>query len=552
MYRPTDPQESLLETYYWLPPETAERIKKTWAWIFRLEALPLIDEEPFKAFYHPSLGAPNKSIRMVIGVLILKEMFDYTDEEALQSLSFNLCWQVALGLKPEEAYFCQKTLHNFRVNLIKHELGMVVFKDTASKIIARLEIDTSRQRLDSTHVVSNIAVLSRLSLFCETIRVFLRGVHKQAEYEFEGIPISLCRRYLKDDGSSTSYDDAKPSKARRRLAVSARDVWRLLNRFAASEEISQLESYTMLKRLFDEQCEVKPEEDVPPPDEEDADRGEEPVPVIVKANKDVASDSLQTPHDPDVTYSGHKGKGYSVQLMETCNNEDKPEILTEAETTPACESDRQATMPLLRDLNERDICPEECVADTLYGATETVIEGMKLGIEILTPLAGPKTDPPAEEEVTVGDFDIDIAGERPATCPAGHPAVRETRDTDQGQEKVEAIFASEHCAACVLQDRCPAKALADGSRVLKTTLLDNIVARRRRYQATSEFQRRYNIRAGIEGTNSEMKRAHGLRKLRVRGHPRVRLAVYLKAVACNMKRMVRYLQNQDQMAEVAA
>ena len=28
-------------------------------------------------------------------------------------------------------------------------------------------------------------------------------------------------------------------------------------------------------------------------------------------------DSLQNPSDPDATYSGHKGQGYQVQIMET-------------------------------------------------------------------------------------------------------------------------------------------------------------------------------------------------------------------------------------------
>ena len=61
---------------------------------------------------------------------------------------------------------------------------------------------------------------------------------------------------------------------------------------------------------------------------------------------------------------------------------------------------------------------------------------------------------------------------------------------------------------------------------------------RRRAEATEEGRKRYAIRAGIEGTNSELKRAHGLGRLRVRGGRRVRLAVYLKALACNFKRMV--------------
>ena len=55
---------------------------------------------------------------------------------------------------------------------------------------------------------------------------------------------------------------------------------------------------------------------------------------------------------------------------------------------------------------------------------------------------------------------------------------------------------------------------------------------------SEEWRKRYDIRAGIEGTNSELKRAHGLGRLRVRGGRRVRLAVYLKALACNFKRMV--------------
>ena len=64
------------------------------------------------------------------------------------------------------------------------------------------------------------------------------------------------------------------------------------------------------------------------------------------------------------------------------------------------------------------------------------------------------------------------------------------------------------------------------------------IERRRRAEATEEWRKRYDIRAGIEGTNSELKRAHGLGRLRVRGGRRVRLAVYLKALACNFKRMV--------------
>ena len=58
---------------------------------------------------------------------------------------------------------------------------------------------------------------------------------------------------------------------------------------------------------------------------------------------------------------------------------------------------------------------------------------------------------------------------------------------------------------------------------------------RRRAEATEEWRKRYAIRAGIEGTNSELKRTHGLGRLRVRGGRRVRLAVYLKGVGVQLQ-----------------
>ena len=65
------------------------------------------------------------------------------------------------------------------------------------------------------------------------------------------------------------------------------------------------------------------------------------------------------------------------------------------------------------------------------------------------------------------------------------------------------------------------------------------IGRRRRAKSDGQWRKRCGLRAGTEGTNSELERRHGLGRLRVRGGERVRLVVYLKALACNVKRMVR-------------
>jgi hypothetical protein len=58
-------------------------------------------------------------------------------------------------------------------------------------------------------------------------------------------------------------------------------------------------------------------------------------------------------------------------------------------------------------------------------------------------------------------------------------------------------------------------------------------------QQTSEWKDRYRIRAGIEATNSELKRAHGIGRLRVPRLAKVCFAVACKLIACNIKRWAK-------------
>ena len=60
-------------------------------------------------------------------------------------------------------------------------------------------------------------------------------------------------------------------------------------------------------------------------------------------------------------------------------------------------------------------------------------------------------------------------------------------------------------------------------------------------QQTTEWKDRYKIRSGIEATNSELKRAHGIGKLRVRRLAKVCFAVACKLIACNIKRWAKAL-----------
>jgi hypothetical protein len=543
VFRRSDSQGSLFQISNLLPDEKRERLEREWPGQFRQHALPLIDEEQFRELYCADNGRPNKPVRTVVGVLVLKEMFDLTDEEALGSVDYDLRWQVALNLTPEDAHCCQKTLHNFRAKLLGNDKAKQLFAGMTDQMLQGLGLSVARQRLDSTHILSNIARLSRLGLFCETIRLFLRELRKSAPRKFQQVPEALWRRYLKADGADSPYHDAKSLETPRRLRVCARDVYRLANCFEEDKEVLKWESYELLLRLLEEQCELTTRNAVA--EQDDADAQDPPVPVVLKESKKVSSASLQSPHDGDATYSGHKGKGYEVQVAETVGNGEKPELLTHVEVTPACQSDEAATVPTLEALAQRELQPKELITDTNYASAANVIECEQRGTEVLAPVRGPAAETPKENEKTLADFTVDPKAAEPLLCPAGH-APESMEQQENGS--ISATFPRLHCAKCPFRKTCPAERNPNGTRTLKTTMKEHVLAKRRRYEQTEEFRKRYAERAGIEATNSELKRAHGLGRLRVRGGARVRLAVYLKALACNVKRMVKYLAEQARKA----
>ena len=474
MFRPSDPQKSLFDASGLLPPEKRKRCEQTWAEAFRRNALPILRrvEGDFSDLFDPETGRPNRPVELVVGVLILKEMNDLTDQEALDALEWNALWWWAFQREPGDLHLCQKTLHNFRSALIRGEMAKLAFRRVTDELIRALGMRVDKQRLDSTHILSNFAVLTRLGLFCETTRVFLRAVKEARPRAYEGLPAGVLRRH----GEEAAYADARRGDGPRRLAVVARDVGRLIERFKGDSVVRAIEEWKLLERLFKDQCTTDPKPAPPAPDDDDRDDGVSTA--ALKNPKDVKSDSLQTPHDPDVTYSGHKGKGYSMQIAETCAEGDPVRVITEVEVTPACKSDAKATVPTVDALVAAGIAPRELAADTGYSGASNAAKLSLRGVNLTAPApAMGKPDP--EQKYP----------------PPAH--------------------------------KCPIDARRAGEWL-------------RCQEAAPDFRTRYAIRAGIESTNSEMKRVQGLGKLRVRGGPRVRLAAYFKALACNVKRALRY------------
>lgn len=603
MFRKTSPQMSMLESQFLLPEPKRQRLEASWAHSFRTLVLPLIDEELFRESFHDSNGRPNKSIRLLVGLHILKEMNDLTDAEVIDALEFNLQFHYALGEEPRTAHVCQKTLHNHRLLMLESDRARQVMEGVTRGLAEADGLSLGRQRLDSTHVMSNIAVLTRLGLFVETVTTFLRSLRRELPAKMELIDPDYIHRYLDREGY---FADAKRKQARRRLRAVASDMYRLVVAFEADREVSSLDAFGLLKRLFEEQCEVvasdTPDEapvavprvsdelaDEPLSEEEDDDAPVEQAPtgsmddeglapIRLREGKEISSGSLQSPHDPDATY-GHKGKGYEVQVAETCESDNGYQVITAIKVNGANESDQAATVLVVEQLADGDLAPTRVFADTGYGSGSNIVACASRGVDLQAPVPDSKapeqrdrmeapvepqllieppresavdsdataseeseapalpTEPetlPPEPKLSLGDFTFGEGFKRVLGCPAGHAPVKQ--HLNGARTRMWVTFSAARCEGCPLAPRCPALRRKDGRRTLQTSVNAAATRTRQREQQTSRFKERYKIRSGIESTNAELKSRHGAGGLRVRGKARVEMAMQLKATALNVKR----------------
>ena len=136
-------------------------------------------------------------------------------------------------------------------------------------------------------------------------------------------------------------------------------------------------------------------------------------------------------------------------------------------------------------------------------------------------------------------FDINIA-KRMARCPGGYGSTQCSRLEQQKRNKVNNRFEwSYHCRNCPLRSECvPAK---QSHRTIVVGQHHELLQQRRRDRQTQTFKERMHQRSAIEGTISELTRAHGLRTSRYRGFAKVELQNLFIGTACNIKRWLRIL-----------
>ena len=514
-------QQQLFDPWGHISPKRRQRLEHSWPGLFREHILPQLPVREFAPFFNPRFGRPTKDISTVMGLLILQQTLDLDDEETVDQLAYNLQFHYALDITEESddaKYICPKTLWNMRRIAVESGLETLLFTTATQTIAKAFGVDTDKQRIDSVHIQSNMRRLGRISIFSTAIHKFLKNLKRQYRPLYDTIENTFTQRYLTEKALAC-FAMVKPSQSQKTLEQVSTDLYGLIQQFQNHEDICSMHSFKLLQRILDEQCKIE--------------ESGEAIRVVVKECKLIPSSSLQNPSDPDASYSGHKGQGYQVQIMETyTDTDDKDEkaktlnLITHVEVERAHQSDANALIPAIESAQEKDLCPTQLLADSLYGSDQNVETAATKGVEVISPPMG------SEKKETIGlsDFHIEKSG-KVISCPEGHAPIHSKKKKD----RYCVGFNPDHCNGCPNQGICPAQ---PGTKAfyLRFTEKQLRIALRRSAIDSDEFKDRYRWRAGVEATMSEYDRRTGVKRLRVRGYKAVRYCAILKALGLNIIR----------------
>ena len=293
-------QINLNDNFLALNDRTQKFVLNSWAKGFSEIVFPTINEERFAVLYSDCKASrPNTPVNAVVGSLVLKEMFNLTDDELLASIICDVRFQYALHTTSfKEQPFSDRTFSRFRERLYLYEIetGKDLLKEEmeslAEVFVKYLNINPSVKRMDSLMISSSCKKMSRLEILYTCVANMVKVINQTGETHL----IKGIEHYLKEDYRNEIIYHRRAEELSSRLQQVIDDANYLIS--ILEEACFDFSEYQLLRRVIAEQT------------QKDS-NGK----IIPKCKKQISSSSLQNPSDPDATYRKKAGKsGIQVQI----------------------------------------------------------------------------------------------------------------------------------------------------------------------------------------------------------------------------------------------
>ncbi|MCB9433803.1 MAG: transposase [Ardenticatenaceae bacterium] len=508
-----------------------QQLHGSWAGVFRTEVFMHIPEERFAGLYSETDSRPNAPVNVLVGGDMLKDGFGWSDEELERHLQFDLQTRYALGLDDlSQNVPTLRTFQNHRRRVREHaertgeNLYEVVFAVVTDEQIEKLKLKVAWQRMDSTQLLSNIAMGSRLEL---VLHVLQRGVAALPEAR-QAIWRQEQAAYVVKQPRHIYYG-LKNEEVPGYLQQTGELLLTLLSELEAEGEAT--EARALVERVLREQYQVEAGETI---------RLREP--------KEVGADSLQSPHDAEATYrekNGERYRGYVTNISETCDPENPVQLIISVQTASNQTDDGQLLAQSLVEQAERGHQVDKMTVDGGYTGSKSEEACDAHGTELHpSRLRGGKSQGKhwGWEQYSWQLTDDGIPEQ--VGCPQGQLTILEP---GHQEGRWLARLDPDVCAACpFFQKECrvePRKR-SDPTLLVNTRAIQVAVLRQRITAANN------GVRAGVEATVRSVKNPFAAGKLPVRGLLRSQMVVLGSALLVNVHRLTHYyLEQASQLAE---
>ena len=545
MFRKNDQhlQEPLFSSIDSLPDRQRRRLDDSWAKTYYDQVFVRINESPFAVLYVDEPSRPNIPINVLVSLDTLKSGHGWSDEEMYDHFSFDVQVRYALGYRDlSEGHFAIRTVYNFRERITRHmeETGENLYERAFEQItdeqLAAFELKTERLRVDSTQIASNIRTMSRLQLLVE----ILQRVHRMLSQDDQQRYREAFEPYTQGSSGQYTYR-IKVSETGEHLHRIGELMDRLVRELCATYATD--ETYQILRRVFQEHFVVESASEA-----SSTVAGDDAVQQTLlraKEGQELSASSLQSPDDPEATYRQKHGrdyKGYVTNLTETCTPENDLQLIVKVQTEPNHTDDAAMLAEALPDLVKRtDV--NQVYTDGAYNspAVDDLIREHHIE-QIQTAIRGRK---PPQDKLGLADltWQTDADGKPQAvTCPYGqHVPVTAGRKA----HRFCATFHSPDCQGCSWAEQCPAKQNRRKTRRVLRFSQHQVDLALRRQQSAQARASGQDLRAAVEATVRSVKHPFGNGKVPVRGKSRVSMVMVGAALMSNLRRIHRYLVDQN-------
>lgn len=508
-------QLSINDSFSSLTAREQKALENSWAHIFATEIFPAIDEKRFSVLYSDKASRPNTPVNVIVGALIIKELFDYSDDEMVENLMLDLHLQYALHTTSfEEQPLSDKTLSRFRKrcydyeNLYHVDLYHDCINDLSSKIAKMMKLNGRIRRMDSMMIAANIRKLSRMELIYTCIAKLVSYLKKQCPQMIT----EQLKHYTDAEDYNQFFYHHRNEDNEKKEQLLLDDCVELLS--ICNTGFEDVGEYQLFLRCVSEQTKV-----------EDGIRR-----FCTKEDKQLNSKTMINPSDPEATYrtkAGTAHRGYVANVEETVG--ENGSLVTDYEYEPNTYSDSQFLKDRLEELPKQE--------DTLlmltdggYFSNQNIETAANKNIRLVTTgLTG------LDAKEILNQFTYNEDQTKVLQCPAGNSP---RSSCCVSNERIKSSFDRAQCENCPYKEQCKPQIRKRTAQVIiyKKSITR---AQLQEWITSSEFKDYARLRNGIETIPSNIRRNYHLEKL-PRGKQRGKFFFGCKIAALNFRKLFRY------------